>query len=284
MKTTINGKEFTIDALRPDETAVEVIRHRVGLTGTKLVCGSGVCGACTVLVDGTPMCSCLLPAHQMDGREIQTIEQHGRGNLHPVQKAFMVHEGLQCGFCTPGFINEGIAFSDRWRAAHGTETPSREEIALAMGGHLCRCGAYVGIYEAIQAACAGQFDGDSEAEAQRVDALEKVTGEAQYTVDIHYEGQLEGRILRSPHAHARVRSMDAKEALAMDGVVAFADLLEGESTVRYVGQPIAAIAAVNWGIANAALQKVKIDYEVLPAVIDMDEALKPSSPPVYIDR
>ncbi len=282
MQTTINGHVVEFEP-RFDETALDVIRERAGFTGTKLACGGGICGACTVLVDGTPTCSCLMPATHLDGRAIQTVEQHGRTNLHPVQRALMANDGLQCGFCTPGFVIEGIAFYERWRAAHGKRTPSREEVALAMGGHLCRCAAYVGIFAAMQQACAGEFDDVTELIAPRVDALEKVTGDARYTVDTVLEGQLEGKILRSAYAHAVVKQVDSSAALAMDGVVAVADLMEGNTRMRFVGQPIAAVAAVDGPTAERALASIKVSYEVLPAVIGPDAALDENSPEVYAD-
>lgn len=282
MITTINGQQFDYEP-RPDETAIEVIRERAGLTGTKMACGAGVCGACTVLVEGTPLCSCLLPANHLEGKQIQTIEKHGVENLHPVQKAFMANDGLQCGFCTPGFVNEGIAFYERWRRERGTATPTREEVALAMGGHLCRCAAYVGIYAAIQQACAGDYDKVDSVQAPRVDALEKVTGTAKYTVDIKLDGQLEGKILRSPHAHAIVQSIDGAAALALDGVVAVTDLMEGKKRVRYVGQPIAGVAAVDEPTARAALKLIKVTYEILPHVIDPAAARQKGAPEVYGD-
>ena len=283
MKTSINGSSISFEP-RHDETALEVIRLRAGLTGTKLACGGGICGACTVLVDGTPTCSCLMPATHLDGKSVETIEKHHRDNLHPVQRAFMANEGLQCGFCTPGFVNEGIAFYDRWRAANGRSRPSRHDVALAMGGHLCRCAAYVGIYAAIQDACEGHFDETSELAAPRIDALEKVTGEAKYTADtILHEDQLEGKILRSPHPHAIVTSIDSQAALALDGVVAVANLLEGKNRIRFVGQPIVAVAAVNEQIALEAVKLIAVDYDVLPAVISPDEARQPDAVPVYPD-
>ena len=122
MQTKINGKPLEFEP-RHDETALEVIRERAGLTGTKLACGGGICGACTVRVDGVPMCSCVMPATQMEGKDVRTVEEHGRSNLHPIQRAFMANEGLQCGFCTPGFINEGIAFYNSWRAKNGKKRP-----------------------------------------------------------------------------------------------------------------------------------------------------------------
>jgi xanthine dehydrogenase YagR molybdenum-binding subunit len=142
---TVNGRRETLPG-DPDALLVDVIREQCGLTGTKLVCGSGVCGACTVLLDGAPVVSCLLPAQAAGGKTLTTVEGIGGERLHPVQKAFMAHDALQCGFCTPGFVVEATAFCDRWRAANGTATPSREEIAAALSGHLCRCGAYEGIF------------------------------------------------------------------------------------------------------------------------------------------
>src|SRR5215470_18568573 len=112
----------------------------------------------------------------------------------------MAHDALQCGFCTPGFIVEATAFYDRWRAANGTATPSREEIGAALSGHLCRCGAYDGISRAVTDACAGRFDGDNFT-SPRVEARDKVTGAARYTVDIKQQGMLEGIILRSLDPH-----------------------------------------------------------------------------------
>lgn len=282
MKTTINSKDYIFEENVP-EAAVDLIRHGCGLKGTKQSCGSGVCGACTVLVEGTPMVSCLLPAHHLEGKQIQTIEAFSGENLHPVQRALMAHDGLQCGYCTPGFAIEGIAFYDRWRAAHGTKRPSREEVAEALAGHLCRCGAYAGIYDAMQAALAGEFDGEDYT-PQRVDALEKVTGQAQYTTDIAMEGQLVGKLLRSPHPHARILRIDLSKAEAMEGVEAVAALPDRNLIVRYVGQPFAGVAAVDEATALAALDAIKVEYEILPHVIGLDAALADDAPEVWANQ
>lgn len=280
MKTTINGKLFEFEP-RYDETAIDVLRERAGLKGTKMACGGGICGACTVRVNGVPKCSCLLPATHMDGADIRTIEEHGQDNLHPVQRAFMANEGLQCGFCTPGFINEGIAFYDRWRAQHGKSEPSKHDVALAMGGHLCRCAAYVGIYAAIQKACAGEYDAVTDSQIHRVDAPLKVTGAAQYTVDIAFEGQLDGKILRSKHAHANIKSIDWTEAEGVEGVGGVIDLLGDEKKVRWFGQPIAAIAAVDEHTAILAMKKINVEYEVLPAAIGPEAAANKDASTVW---
>src|SRR6266566_4832679 len=264
---TINGRLTPLPA-DPEALLVDVIRDQLGLTGTKLVCGSGVCGACTVLVDGAPVVSCLLPAQAAAGKSVTTVEGIGAEKLHPVQKAFMAHDALQCGFCTPGFIVEAAAFHDHWRATRGAATPSREEIGAALSGHLCRCGAYDGIFRAVTEACEGHFDGD-DIVSPRVEAREKVTGAAKYTVDIRHDGQLEGVILRSQVAHARIVELDLAPARAISGVGAAISLLGDDRTVRYVGEPVQAIAAI------------RITSEPLPSVIGLDAARKPDAAIVF---
>lgn len=281
MKTTINGIENELADVGVTETAVHSLRQRCQLTGTKLVCGSGVCGACTIRVNGTPMVSCLLPAHHLEGQSIQTIEQYAGENLHPVQRAVMVHDGLQCGYCTPGFIIESIAFYERWREIEGTKRPSREEVAAALAGHLCRCGAYLGIYAAVQAACAGEFDEATEVIPQRVDALEKVTGAAKYTTDIQLNGQLVGQILRSPYAHARVVAIDTTATAQMPGVKAIANFVEPGAVMRYVGQSLTAVAATDHDTAQAALAAITIQYEQLPTVIGLEAAMAANAPEIW---
>lgn len=272
MRTVLNGESSEFEAAAGD-TALDVIREQAGLTGTKLVCGAGVCGACTVLVDGVPKTSCLLPAQQLEGRRVETVEAHAAPDLHPVQRAFMAADALQCGFCTPGFVNEAIAFYDHWRANRPEDVPGRDEIAAALSGHLCRCGAYLGIYDAVAQACAGDFETAGDISPARVDAEAKVTGAAKYTVDVRYDGQLEARFVRSRLAHARVRAVDASAALAAPGVVAMIELLdESDPFVRYVGQPIAVVAADTARLAHDAANLVSVSYEQLPFVVDRVEA------------
>ena len=275
---TINGRVESLPD-DPDALLIDVVRDQLDLTGTKLVCGGGVCGACTVLVDGAPVASCLMPARAASGKSITTVEGIGAAGLHPVQKAFMAHDALQCGFCTPGFVVEAVAFCDRWRAAKGTAEPSREEIGAALSGHLCRCGAYDGIFRAVADACAGRFDGDHLA-SPRIEARDKVTGAAKYTVDIRHDGQLEGVILRSREAHARITALDLAPARAMDGVTAVS-LLSDDHIVRYVGEPIAAVAAKDRRTALAALAAIGLTCERLPAVIGLDAARRDAAPVVF---
>jgi xanthine dehydrogenase YagR molybdenum-binding subunit len=213
-------------------------------------------------------------------KSVTTVEGIGARRLHPVQKAFMAHDALQCGFCTPGFVVEAVAFCDRWRSTKGTAVPSREEIGAALSGHLCRCGAYDGIFRAVADACAGRFDGDAFV-SPRMEARDKVTGSAKYTVDIHHDGQLEGLILRSQIAHARIGELDLATARAMPGVGAAVSLLGDDRVVRFVGEPIAAVAAKDRKTALAALAAIKISSERLPSAIGLDEARKSDAPVVF---
>jgi len=229
---SINGRSEAL-AEDPEALLVDVIRDDLRLTGTKLVCGSGVCGACTVLFDGVPVASCLVPATSVAGKAVTTVEGIGAAGLHPVQKALMALDGLQCGFCTPGFVVEATAFCDRWRKDNGNTSPSREQIGAALSGHLCRCGAYDNILQAVAAACAGRFDG-AETAPPRLEARQKVTGSARYTVDIRHDGQLEGLIVRSTIAHARIDRLDFAQAQTLPGVGAIVSMLADDKIVRYV--------------------------------------------------
>ena len=278
VQISVNGERRELE-VRAEESAVEVLRDRLGLTGAKLVCGEGVCGACTVLLDGVPVASCLLPATALEGHAVVTVEGFGP-DLHPVQRAFIARDALQCGYCTPGLVVEAIAFHDRWRRQRGTEEPSRTDVVRALAGHLCRCGSYVGIIAAVGDACAGRFDAD-EPSGPRVEAREKVTGRAVYATDVRHEGQLEGVIMRSPHPHARVISLQLATARALPGVVAAVELLGKERVVRYVGQEVAAVAAVDRRTAQRALGLIGVEYERLPAVVGAQAARAENAPAVY---
>ena len=276
---TVNGR--TADLPEDDDALlVDVLRGALGLTGTKPVCGACVCGACTVLVDGAAMASCLMPAKAAAGKSIVTIEGIGVEGLHPVQRAFMAQDALQCGFCTPGFIVEAKAFYDEWRALHGATAPSRDEIGAAFSGHLCRCGAYENIYRAVADACAGVYD-QREPEAPRVEARDKVTGAAVYTLDIRHQGQLEGAILRSPHPRARVVALDLAPAEAIPGVKAAVSLLDADMAVSFVGEAVAAVAAVNRETAQRALAAIQVRYEKLAAAIGPEAATAEGAPVLF---
>ncbi len=142
---TVNGRRVTLQ-IESDELLVDVLRDRLDLIGTKIGCNEGECGACTVIMDGQAVLSCLIPAMRAQGREIATIESLSDGNtLHPLQQAFVEHGAVQCGYCTPGFIMSAKALLDE------NKHPSRDEIKEAIAGNLCRCTGYVKIIEAIEA-------------------------------------------------------------------------------------------------------------------------------------
>jgi aerobic carbon-monoxide dehydrogenase small subunit len=140
MTFTLNGRPAEIDA-HPLKRLLDVLREECGLTGTKEGCGEGECGACTVLVDGQPVCACLVPFAHVDGRDVLTIE--GLGGGHPLQHAFMEEIGAQCGICTPGMILTAISLG---------ANPSLERIREGLAGNLCRCTGYEAIYRAIKRA------------------------------------------------------------------------------------------------------------------------------------
>ncbi|HWD02176.1 MAG TPA: (2Fe-2S)-binding protein [Amycolatopsis sp.] len=144
---TVNGTRHEID-VEPRRTLADALREDLGLTGTHLGCEHGVCGACTVLVDGGPVRACLMLAVQADGCSVSTVEglAGDDGTLHPLQEAFCTHHGLQCGFCTPGMLMTAVDLLDREPA------PDRERIREELSGNICRCTGYTGIVDAVEAA------------------------------------------------------------------------------------------------------------------------------------
>ncbi len=142
----VNGNSVQME-IEPYLTLLQLLRERLELTGAKEGCGMGDCGACTVLIDGKTVNSCIFPAMEVEGRHITTIEgmADAQGNLHPIQKAFIEHGAIQCGFCTPGMVLSAKALLDKNR------NPTDEEIRKGIAGNLCRCTGYVQIIEAIKA-------------------------------------------------------------------------------------------------------------------------------------
>ncbi len=147
---TVNGDPVELP-VEPAETLLDVLRRRLLLTGAKKGCDDGACGSCTVLLDGVPVNSCLLPALKARGRTVITIEGLGRvGDLHPVQQAFVDAGAVQCGFCTPGVILSATALVQE------NAVPTDDEIKQALSGHICRCTGYGGFVEAVRQACASR--------------------------------------------------------------------------------------------------------------------------------
>lgn len=146
MEFRVNGERYEV-AVEPNRTLLEVLWEDLGLTGTKMGCNQGECGACTVLLDGMAVCACLTLAVEAKGKEILTIEGlASNGQLHPIQQAFMDHFAVQCGYCTPGMIMSAKALLDK------TPDPTEDEVRRALQGNLCRCTGYVKVIEAILAA------------------------------------------------------------------------------------------------------------------------------------
>jgi aerobic-type carbon monoxide dehydrogenase small subunit (CoxS/CutS family) len=155
---TVNGREVEVEA-RSDEMLLSVLRRELDLTSVRETCGVGVCGACTALLDGEPISTCILLAPLAEGREITTVE--GLGGDHPVQEAFVEAEAFQCGYCTPGMIltAKGLLEED--------PDPSDEKIRTYMGGNLCRCGCYAKIEDAVHLAADSALSGVASSEGTR---------------------------------------------------------------------------------------------------------------------
>jgi aerobic-type carbon monoxide dehydrogenase small subunit (CoxS/CutS family) len=146
MELLVNDKKYTVEA-RADESLLNVLRDRLDLTGSKYGCGEGVCGACTVMVDGKAVRSCILPATNAAGKAITTIEGlEKNGSLHPVQQAFLNVDVFQCAYCAPGMIISAVSLLDK------NPNPSDQEITQAMQGNICRCGTYPRVVKAIKEA------------------------------------------------------------------------------------------------------------------------------------
>jgi aerobic-type carbon monoxide dehydrogenase small subunit (CoxS/CutS family) len=143
VELVLNGRPAALDA-EPDEMLLDVLRREAGLTSVRETCGIGVCGACTVLVDGEPFSGCLLLAAEAEGREVTTVE--GLAAEHPVRRAFAAEHAFQCGWCTPGMVLTAA------RLLEETPDPGEEQIAAALGGNLCRCGCYLKIAAAVRRA------------------------------------------------------------------------------------------------------------------------------------
>jgi aerobic-type carbon monoxide dehydrogenase small subunit (CoxS/CutS family) len=147
----VNGRDVQVN-VEPRRTLLSVLREELGLTGATHGCGRGTCGACTVVVDGETVYSCLTLAIDCEGRDIRTVEGLAANNLHPVQEAFIEHDGYQCGFCTPGQVMSAVAL-----LKHNPK-PTEDEIRYEMAGNVCRCGAYPNIVRAVQSAASASAE------------------------------------------------------------------------------------------------------------------------------
>ncbi|MGF6886781.1 putative selenate reductase molybdopterin-binding subunit [Nocardia sp. GAS34] len=296
MSYTVNGKTFSQEP-RPGQCLRTYLRH-LGWFGVKKGCDAGDCGACTVWLDGRPVHSCITPAFRADGHAVTTIEGLGSPeNMHPMQQQFRDAPGFQCGFCTAGMIMTAAALTDE----------QKRDLPHALKGNLCRCTGYRAIEDAIngvgeiEEATAGRVIGASVSAPAGTGV---VTGRAEYTMDIEPEGMLHLKVLHSPHAHARIVSVDKTAALAVPGVhrvytwedvprklfttaVHTDHLVDPDDTyildnvVRFAGQRVVAVLAESIGAAEEGCRRVVVDYEMLPAVFDPEEAMEFDAPQLH---
>jgi aldehyde oxidoreductase len=290
----------------------EVLRDDLDLTGAKKACDSGECGSCTVLLGGRGVMSCLLPVGRVGTKDVVTIEGlascetcgGGAGaEMHPLQKAFVDLGAAQCGFCIPGMIMEATAL------LKAKPNPTRADVISRLSRNSCRCTGYSKIIDAVLQAAPLMGKPPSEAPAAqdglragarigKPDGLLHVRGGSKYAADLKREGMLFGKILRSPHHHARIRSIDTSEAEAMEGVhavITYADIpgrktmtncrpqvyLLAKDKVHFIGAAVAAVAAETEELAAEAAHRIKVDYEVLTPVFDPLEALSDDSPQLH---
>jgi xanthine dehydrogenase molybdenum-binding subunit len=296
----LNGVAQRVDT-RPDETFLEVLRERCGITSLKDGCSpQGQCGCCLALVDGHPRVTCAMPARVANGKHILTLDGLPSAERQQIADCFAAAAGLQCGFCIPGIALRAKAITDRDPA------PTRKAIARALDVHLCRCTGYVKIIDAVQLLAAVKHGGATIPPAcsdgrvgrplARIGGAQTVVGERVYVGDVTVPGMLHGALVLSPHPRARVLRIDTARARALPGVEVVATaadvpgerwygmlhndwpgfVAEGEET-RYVGDVLAAVAAVDRHTARAAAELVDVAYEVLPATLDPLQALAPGA-------
>ena len=279
----VNGETIRM-RLEPRVTLLDAIRNHiqidtqeaVDLTGAKRVCDRSSCGACTVVMDGRTVNACSVLAIEAQGREIATVESLDKnGQLHPVQQAFIDCDGLQCGFCTPGFIVSSAAL------LHDNPHPTKDEIERALSGNICRCGTQDNVLKAVQKAAriSGRegLNMPSWPEKRnligssftRIDGPLKVSGKAKYSYDRNLPGLVHGKILRSPHAHARIKSLDLSAAEGLRGVVATHSIKQSGAELHYIGDEIVALSQPRpkSSLADATAGDSSMDYEVLPHVV-----------------
>lgn len=297
LKLKVNGTKHEV-LVNDHDTLSKVIREKINLTGTKIGCEQGSCGACTVIADGIPVLSCITPALKMEGSEIITIEGIANaGKPHKLQEKFVEHGGIQCGYCTPGMVLTSLALLKE------NPSPTRYEIQEALSGNLCRCTGYKKIIDAIESYVeelknpsiynkngdASKFKMVGEPRPY-IEATKKVTGNADYADDIKIKNALYCKFVRSIYPHARINSIDTTAAKNLEGVKAVLTgkelpisfgvlpISQDETALavdktRYAGEIVAAIAAETEEIAEAACKLIKVSYTPYQPYFEMDESV-----------
>ena len=296
----------TVCTTEEDKPLLRYLRDDLHLHSVKDGCSEGACGTCTILADGAAVKACILTTRKAAGKSIRTVEGLTDFEKEAFVYAFGTCGSVQCGFCTPGMVMAGKALIDR------NPDPSEEEIRKAIRGNICRCTGYRKIIDGIKLAASilrGETKMDPGAEkggsrgvgerAFRVDVRDKVLGTGKYPDDVEMEGMAHLSAVRSAYARARVLSIDASEALAMEGVIGVltaADVPHNKvghlqqdwdvmiavgDVTRCVGDAICLVVAETEEILKKAKEKIHIEYEVLKPVTSIAEAMAPDAPKVH---
>ena len=298
LRFTLNGKATTWEGA-PITRLTSALRDDLGLTGTKVGCEAGDCGACTVLLDGRQVCACLVPMGQVEGRSVETVEGLADGALAALQQAFLAHGAAQCGICTPGMLMAAAELLRR------TARPSRREVEDALGGVLCRCTGYTKIVDAVMDAAAPlpaapAAGGAVGARVARVDGQPKVDGRERFGADSVPADALWIRVVRSPHARARfvlgdlgpLRARLAAVLTAADvpsnGYGIYPDVKDqpvlADGQVRYRGEAVVALVGPRDLVLSIRDEDVPIAWTPEEPVTGIDAARAPGAPLVQANK